>query len=84
MVKVTKTNAELFEFVYASQFCVSIPCVRFKPVLKKTQIREVAEAKTKVKDAHPELSAFWLRIARDQIVNGPERTKSQVRVTPIH
>ena len=84
MVKVTKTNADLFEFVYASQFRVSIPCVGFKPVLRHTQIHEIAEAKTKVKDAHPELSAFWLRVACDQIVNGPERTKSQVRATLSH
>ena len=84
MLKVTKTNADLFEFVYACQFRVSIPCVAFKPVLRDIQIQEVPEAKTKVKDAYPELGSFWLRVAREQIANGPDRTKSQVRATRFH
>ncbi|KAF8139971.1 Spc7 kinetochore protein-domain-containing protein [Boletus edulis] len=63
MWKATKISPELFEFTYASSYCVSIPCIRFRPVAADTQIRRVENAKARRKQAFPLLSALVLRTA---------------------
>jgi len=78
MVRVTKVHAELFEFIYASQFHVSLPCVQFRPIVEDVDIRMVDATRSRFKDAYPQLSFFWLRTAREQIAQGQKRTITQV------
>jgi hypothetical protein len=78
MFRITTVRSDLFEFVYASQFRVSVPCVQFKPIVDQVDICQVEGTKTKFKDAYPDLSALWLRTAQDHIVRGRELTTGQV------
>lgn len=66
MFRATKVNADLFEYVYASQFRVSIPCNNFRPVVSKTDISRVDKTRTKFKDDFQRLSDFFLSSARQQ------------------
>jgi hypothetical protein len=78
MFRVTKVSAELFEFIYASQFRVSLPCVKFTPVVEKVNICRVDARRSKFKDAFPQLGDFWLRTAREHIALGKRRTITEV------
>ncbi|KAG6919603.1 hypothetical protein DXG01_004267 [Tephrocybe rancida] len=79
MFRVTKVNAEVFEYVYASQFRVIIPCKNYVPVTSRVDVVKMDKARKKVKDNFPRLSDFLLRMAKDQIIHGEKRTTRQLR-----
>ncbi|KAF8078326.1 Spc7 kinetochore protein-domain-containing protein [Lyophyllum atratum] len=78
MFRAIKVNAEMFEYVYASLYVVSIPCKNFVPLVKRVDVTRVDKARTKVKDNFPRLSDFLLHMAKEQIVRGENRTTRQI------
>ncbi|KAF8898451.1 Spc7 kinetochore protein-domain-containing protein [Infundibulicybe gibba] len=67
---ISQVSSELFEYVYASQFCVTIPCKNFIPVPTQVDIKQVGNAQAATKDEFPHLSNFLLEMAKRQIVEG--------------
>ncbi|KAJ7596756.1 Spc7 kinetochore protein-domain-containing protein [Mycena floridula] len=67
MFRATKVTSQLFEYIYASQFRVSIPCQKFEPRLDQVTITTLASARARVKDDFPILSKFFLAAAIDRI-----------------
>jgi kinetochore protein Spc7/SPC105 len=78
MFRVTSVNENLFEFVYASQFRVSLPCVKFRPRVEKVAIRRVDSTESKSKDAYPHLSDLFLRTARERVARKGDLSTIQV------
>ena len=74
MFRITKVNADLFEFVYASLFLVSIPCKKFVPTISNINITRFGKASTRYKDDFPKLSAFLLETAQWLVSDGDATT----------
>lgn len=81
MWRVTRVLPELFEFSYASSYCVSIPCIKFHPVIADIQIRRAENVKTKHKEAFPLLSALMLRTANELVTRRGDQGIRQVRIS---
>ncbi|EIW86479.1 hypothetical protein CONPUDRAFT_45562 [Coniophora puteana RWD-64-598 SS2] len=62
--KASKIAPDMFEFIYASTYRVSVPCVKFRPLVNDVEIIRLDEAKTKYKDPFPALSPLSLDTAR--------------------
>ncbi|KAG6814029.1 hypothetical protein H0H92_003879 [Tricholoma furcatifolium] len=78
MLRITKVNSEMFEYIYASQFRVSIPCKNYVPMHTRVDVTRMDKARTKVKDHFPRLSDFLLHMAKEEIVRGDARTTRQI------
>ncbi|KIJ68713.1 hypothetical protein HYDPIDRAFT_24966 [Hydnomerulius pinastri MD-312] len=78
MWRATKILPDLFEFIYASTYCVSIPCIKFRPVIANIQIKRTEDAKTKYKDAFPVLSALMLRTAKQLALQAEDASIRQI------
>ena len=78
MFKITKVNADLFEFVYASLFHVSIPCKNFIPTVSNIRITRFGKSSTRHKDDFPKLSAFLLKTAQWIVSKGNVTTVREV------
>ena len=81
MWKATKIHPELFEFIYASSYCVSIPCINFRPVVGDIQIRRVENAKAKHKEVSPLLNALVLRTANQLANRQGDQGVREVRIS---
>jgi hypothetical protein len=64
----TKIQPDLLEFVYAAAYRVSIPCIKFKPIVEKLDIRRLDNLKTKFKDTFPQLTDLMLRMAKQKVI----------------
>jgi len=82
MFRVTKVGAEVFEYVFASRFQVSLPCTNFVPIVKRAEVTRLDKTRSKSKDMFPRLSDFLLDMAKEQIVHGNIQTTRQVRCLP--
>ncbi|KAG9314627.1 hypothetical protein JVU11DRAFT_5432 [Chiua virens] len=71
MWRAIKVQPDLSEFIFASTYNVSIPCINFRPVCAQIQISRTEDIKTKTKEVSPVLSALILRTAK-QLVTGDE------------
>jgi kinetochore protein Spc7/SPC105 len=69
MFRTTKVNADLFEYVYASQLRVSIPCRKFMPIVTRVEMTRLDKARSRFKDDFPRLSDFLLRMAKQQVIH---------------
>lgn len=78
MWRVTKVLPELFEFAYASSYCVSIPCVKFHPIIADIQITRVENVKMKHKEV-PLPSVLMLRTAKELVIQHGGQGIRQVR-----
>jgi len=78
MFRATKVNSDLFEYVYASQLRVSIPCRNFVPVAAHMEVTRLEKARSRFKDDLPRLSDFLLDMAKQQIVHGKNLAACQV------
>ncbi|KAG6868547.1 hypothetical protein C0993_001243 [Termitomyces sp. T159_Od127] len=78
MFRVTQVNANMFEYVYASQFRVIIPCENYVPLTKRVDVERLDKTKSRIKDSFPRLSDFLLRMAKEEIVRGDKRTTRQI------
>ena len=79
MFRVATVKANLFEYVYASTFRVSIPCRNFQPQVSKVDITSFEKASNRYKDDFPQLSAFLLSSAKQLVVESDDNTVRQVR-----
>jgi kinetochore protein Spc7/SPC105 len=73
-----KVHPDQLEFIYASIYRVSIPCVKFRPAVEKLDIRRIDKVALKFKDAFPQLSDFMLRMAKQIIQDGSNTTIREV------
>jgi len=80
MLRITKVSANLFEYVYSSTFFVSIPCIDFRPVVRKVRITRSGKSRTRYKDEFPKLSKFLLASANFLINEGDDLSVREVRV----
>ncbi|KAF8168234.1 Spc7 kinetochore protein-domain-containing protein [Crassisporium funariophilum] len=78
MFRITKVNSDIFEYVYASLFHVSIPCKNFTPKVTEINISRFRKANTRYKDDFPQLSSFLLGTAKQLIVEGDDLTVREV------
>ena len=78
MFRTTKVNADLFEFVYAALFHVSIPCKKFIPTVSNISITRFGKASTRYKDNFPKLSTFLLKTAQWLVTEGNATTVREV------
>ena len=78
MFRVIKVNSDLFEYVYASQLRVSIPCRNFFPIVAHVDVANSEPARSRFKDDFPRLTNFLLDMAKQQIVHGKNLTVRQV------
>jgi hypothetical protein len=81
MWKATKVLPELFEFTYASSYCVSIPCINFRPVVADIQIKRAENAQAKHKEVSPLLSALVLRTANQLVTRHGAQGIREVRIS---
>lgn len=81
MTKITKVQPHIFEYIYASQFRVTIPCREHLPIMSRLSIEWLPESKTKYKDGLPGLRNFFLFAAKEYIVSHQNLTTRQVRRT---
>jgi hypothetical protein len=75
--RAVRVHPDMLEFVYASTYRVSIPCVKFRPVVEELEVRRMANVITKFKDAFPPLTDLMLRMAKQIIVR--DKNKSCIR-----
>ncbi|PPQ73088.1 hypothetical protein CVT26_014738 [Gymnopilus dilepis] len=78
MCRITKVHADLFEYVYGSQFQVSIPCKNFVPVVSKVTITRCGKLNTRYKDDFPRLSTFLMNAAQRLISEGDDLTVREI------
>jgi kinetochore protein Spc7/SPC105 len=80
MLRITKVRANLFEYVYASTFLVSIPCTDFCPIVSKVRITRTGQGQIRYKDEFPKLSTFLLASANYLINEGEDLNVREVRM----
>lgn len=78
MFRVTTVKANMFEYVHASTFRVSIPCRNFQPQVSKIDITRFDKASNRYKDDFPQLSAFLLSSAKQLVVESDDNTVRQI------
>ncbi|KAH7883876.1 Spc7 kinetochore protein-domain-containing protein [Phlebopus sp. FC_14] len=76
--KATKILPDLFEYIYASCYCVTIPCINFRPVAADIQIKRTDLAKSKYKDPFPVMSDLMLRTAKQLVAQAENLSIRQV------
>ncbi|KAK7029013.1 hypothetical protein VNI00_014723 [Paramarasmius palmivorus] len=67
MFRVCRVSANVFEYIHASRFRVTIPCKNYLPLVEKVEIVRVPDARSKFKDDFPRLSDFFLAGAKQMI-----------------
>ncbi|KAK0456192.1 Spc7 kinetochore protein-domain-containing protein [Armillaria borealis] len=78
MLHVAKVDSQLFEYVYASQFRVSIPCVNFLPLVQKVEVQTLDAVRFKYKDDFPRLSKFLVSAANHLVHNTDAMSTRQI------
>ncbi|KAK0208620.1 Spc7 kinetochore protein-domain-containing protein [Desarmillaria ectypa] len=78
MFHVAKVNSQLFEYVYASEFRVCIPCVNFLPIAQKVEVQMLDAVRFKYKDDFPHLSRFLVSAANHLVHNTDVMTTRQI------
>ncbi|THH27079.1 hypothetical protein EUX98_g7108 [Antrodiella citrinella] len=58
--RVTKLTASVMELLYASRYQVLIPCVQFKPVPARVEVRKTKASQLKERDPFPQLTQLML------------------------
>ncbi|KAJ6574650.1 Spc7 kinetochore protein-domain-containing protein [Mycena capillaripes] len=77
MFRATKVLPELFEYEYASQFLVTIPCRNFVPISAKVGVSRLPPSRS-LPDDFPVLSRYFLDNAAQQIPKGKGTTTRQI------
>ena len=76
MMVITKVQSNLFEFIYASCYRISVPCAQYRPLIGDIRIDKIPDSKLKYEEAFPVLSSIMLQTARE-LVN--RRTDLNIR-----
>ncbi|EEB89645.1 hypothetical protein MPER_12236 [Moniliophthora perniciosa FA553] len=78
MFHACKVNADLFEYIHASRFRVTIPCKNYIPLVEKVDISRTPDARSKFKDDFPRLSDFLLMGAKQLVRDADVRSTQQI------
>lgn len=70
MFHTTKVGSDLFEYVYASQLRVSIPCRNFIPLAARVEVAWLDKIRSRHKDDFPRLSNFFLDMSKQHVGHG--------------
>ncbi|KAF8641136.1 hypothetical protein AX17_000778 [Amanita inopinata Kibby_2008] len=78
MFHATRVGPDLFRYIYASQFEVTIPCHNHIPIVTQVDVTRLEGLRMRYKDEFPELSDFFLSMAKQQIAEGEDLTVRQI------
>ncbi|KIL70959.1 hypothetical protein M378DRAFT_175273 [Amanita muscaria Koide BX008] len=78
MFKLIQMEADIFQYIYNSQFQVTIPCSNFAPLVTQVDITRIQASQTRYRDLFPKLSDFFLEVAKRQIIEGDDQTCKQI------
>ncbi|KAA1468477.1 hypothetical protein DENSPDRAFT_814750 [Dentipellis sp. KUC8613] len=67
----TTVRPDLFEFVYASRYQVTVPCNEYRPILDKIEITRTKDMALKFKDQFPRLTDVSLKLAQQRLAASP-------------
>ena len=67
-----KLDPSLVMFVYAARYTVTIPCMKFYPVLSKVDIQRVKGLRLRERDNFPQLTQLMLQGALYVVRSAPE------------
>jgi hypothetical protein len=67
---ISRVNADVWEFVYASRFHVHIPCVDFKPLKDQIRITKTKEMLLK-KDQFPRFTNLTIEVPQQRLASSP-------------
>ncbi|GJE85895.1 Spc7 kinetochore protein-domain-containing protein [Phanerochaete sordida] len=73
--RVLKISSDLFEFLYASRFHVTVPCINFKPIFDKVSVAQTPESKLRERDLFPALTQLMVANARHVLAAQKDRAK---------
>lgn len=65
--RATNISSDMAQFVYASRYTVSIPCIKFKPVPSGITISRLPAPPNKRRDPFPELSELAMQAAQTRV-----------------
>lgn len=82
MFHAIKVNANVFEYIYAAQFRVTVPCRKYLPITERVEITQLDVVRSKFKDEFPKLSKFFLAAAIERIRGSQLSTTRQVCFVP--
>ncbi|KAI9462336.1 Spc7 kinetochore protein-domain-containing protein [Lactarius psammicola] len=74
----TRVQPDQFEFVYASRFHVSVPCVGFKPLKNQIRITKTKDMPLRVKDQFPRFTDLMIQVAQQRFVSLPNPGIKQI------
>ncbi|KIK70415.1 hypothetical protein GYMLUDRAFT_65648 [Collybiopsis luxurians FD-317 M1] len=78
MFHVIKARSNVFEYVYASEYHVVIPCRNYSPLTSQIDIVSLPEMRARFKDDLPSLSSFLLNAAKEYIRGSELSTVRQI------
>ncbi|EKM60780.1 uncharacterized protein PHACADRAFT_168096 [Phanerochaete carnosa HHB-10118-sp] len=81
--RVTKISPDLFEFLYATRYHVTVPCVNFRPEFDKTIVVQTAESKLKERDPFLAFTQLMIANARHVLMAQKGKTKLCSVVQPL-
>jgi hypothetical protein len=59
-----QVHAHVFQFVYVNWLDITVPCVKYRPVLANIQITQTKESRARIKDEFPALTDASLAIPK--------------------
>lgn len=71
--RAVKVHPDLLEFIYASTYRVSIPCIKFSPMVGRLDVRRMDNVPMKLKDAFPQLTGLMLRMAKHLLTGDKDK-----------
>ncbi|KAL6299649.1 Spc7 kinetochore protein-domain-containing protein [Sparassis latifolia] len=69
--RATKVQADLTEFVYASRYQVSIPCLKYRPTLAKVSVCKAKNIRTRERDQFPRFTDLAIQVAQQLVFEAP-------------
>ncbi|KAH8832951.1 Spc7 kinetochore protein-domain-containing protein [Flagelloscypha sp. PMI_526] len=78
LTRITKVQPHLFEFIYASQFRVVIPCKGHVPIMRQVQLHWIPDSRPARRDSFPGLRKYFLEAARQHVLSQRNLTTQQI------
>ncbi|KAF9821806.1 hypothetical protein IEO21_00236 [Rhodonia placenta] len=67
--RTTKLSADVVEFIYASRYQVTIPCIMHKPIANKVSISRARDSRTRERDTFPRFTDLALLTAQQMVAS---------------
>ncbi|PFH50764.1 hypothetical protein AMATHDRAFT_3619 [Amanita thiersii Skay4041] len=78
MFHAIRVSPDTFQYIYASQFQVTIPCRGYVPIVTGVEVSKLDDMYRRFKDDFPKLTNFFVHMAKQQIVEGEDLTVQQI------